>query len=270
MRMVMKYGLIGRRLGHSYSAGFFNRKFSEEGIAAGYSLFELDNLSALPALIEKLGNDLGGLNVTVPYKREVIPYLDSLSPFARQAQAVNVIAPQRDSYGRIVALKGFNSDIRGFLRAISALLPPESPEAFILGTGGAASAAALAFGRIGIEANFVSRHPEAPLPGGVSGRCISYGEFNTCALPQARVIVNATPCGMWPRTDAAPAIDYQRIAPGTLCFDMVYNPRETLFIRKAAQRGAVVSNGLAMLRYQAIAAWQIWTGVADDTPERDL
>lgn len=245
---MVEYGLIGRGIGHSFSANYFNTKFARECIAANYSLFDLSDITMLPTLLDSHPG-LKGLNVTSPYKRDVIKYLDSLSPEAEALGAVNVVEFQEDPDGGRI-LRGHNSDYGGFKKTLSEIGSEvrEAP-ALVLGTGGASSAVQLALKTEGIGFKVVSRHPE--------GEEISYDEAN-CLLPSCSLVVNATPVGMAPNVNAAPDIDYDRITPRHFFYDLIYNPSETQFLKRAAARGARVLNGLPMLLNQAELSWKIW------------
>ena len=244
----MLFGLLGRKLGHSWSAELFNTKFRREGIDARYELFELPEIDAFTELIEGHPN-LCGLNVTVPYKESVMRFLDSLAPEAEEVGAVNVIEFHREDSG--LRLRGNNSDLYGFREAYRPLLPKGDGLALFLGTGGASKAASAALRQLGKETVFVSRHPSAE-------GMISYGEIDSELMNDVQVIVNATPLGMWPKIDDAPAIPYSLLDSSKVCIDLVYNPKETLFMKRCAARGAQVANGETMLRLQAHRAWEIW------------
>ena len=241
------YGLIGKKIGHSFSADFFNKKFQKEGINNSYQLFPLESIELLPKLLET-HQDLEGLNVTIPYKVEVIPYLDDLSQDAKEMGAVNVIKISRKE-GKTF-LKGYNSDCIGFRESLKPMLRSDIQKALILGTGGASKAVAYALKQLGIEYTFVSRTPK-------DGQ-LSYKDLSQEIIKNHLLIVNTTPLGMFPDVDSYPSIPYQFLTPRHVCYDVVYNPLETSFMKKSAQEGAIVSNGLAMLKLQALLAWDIW------------
>ncbi len=238
------YGLIGKPLGHSFSADFFNKKFQDEGINESYKLFPLESIDLLPGLLAS-NPDLHGLNVTIPYKQAVIPFLNKLDKGAQEIGAVNVIKIYPDG-----SLKGFNSDAIGFHDSLLPLLKPHMKRALVLGTGGASKAVVYVLKNLGIEVKSVSRNP-------VEGQ-LSYKELTPEIMDDYHIIVNTTPLGMWPSVEAAPDIPYDYITSQHLCYDLVYNPEITTFMRKAAEHGATVKNGLEMLHGQAIAAWKIW------------
>ncbi len=238
------YGLIGKPLGHSFSATFFNKKFSEENIPECYNLFPLDSIEELPALL-KSHPDLKGLNVTIPYKQAVIPFLNSLSQEASEIGAVNVIKINKDG-----TLAGYNSDAIGFQTTISPLLKPHMKKALVLGTGGASKAVVYVLKKLGLEVQSVSRTAK----NGV----ISYSDLTPEVISAHHIIVNTTPLGMWPEVDNAPDIPYNLLTPLHLCYDLVYNPEVTSFMKRSEAYGATVKNGLDMLHGQALAAWEIW------------
>ena len=242
-----KYGIIGYPLGHSYSRGFFTDKFQKEGIDAQYLNFPIPSEDQLRKVVVE-NPELRGLNVTLPYKQAVIPMLDELSDEAREIGAVNVIRVRRKN--GIPFLKGFNSDIIGFMNSIRPLLKPNHRKALILGTGGASRAVRVGLERLGIDWTYVSRTP-------AKGR-YTYEELTPEILQDYQVVVNCSPVGMYPNKDACPAIPYEALTPGHLLFDVVYNPEETLFMKRGAEQGAVVKNGLEMLYLQAVASWEFW------------
>lgn len=238
-----KYGIIGYPLGHSFSRAFFTEKFQREHIDAEYVNFEIPSADMLPGIVQTNPN-LRGLNVTLPHKEAVIPMLDELSDEAKEIGAVNVI---RVRDGR---LKGFNSDIIGFMDSIRSLLKPWHQHALVLGTGGASRAIRVGLQRLGIEWTYVSRTP-AP------GR-LTYADLTSELMEHYQVIVNCSPVGMFPHVDACPDIPYQLLTGRHLLYDLVYNPQETLFLKRGAEHGAAVKNGLEMLHLQALASWHFW------------
>ena len=253
----MEFGLIGKVLGHSFSARYFNEKFDKEGIDARYELFPLENIGLFPGLVESHPL-LNGLNVTIPYKVEVIGYLDSLSEEAREIGAVNVIKFIRSGNG--LRLKGYNSDAYGFTESMKLVLASAGyevpgdglqPLALVLGTGGASRAVVWSMRRLGFCTQLVGRaHRED---------CLAYNELSPDIVYRAKVVVNCTPLGTSPDTNAAAPFPYQYLHAGQICFDLVYNPAETLFMKICKAHGCTVSNGLEMLRLQAVGAWKIWT-----------
>lgn len=241
------YGLIGHPLIHSFSKTYFNQKFEAENISAEYINFDIPEIDFLMEVIAEHHN-LNGLNVTIPYKELVIPYLDELDDAAREVGAVNVIKIIRDKDS--IKLKGFNSDIIGFTDSISPLLKPYHTSALILGTGGAAKAAAYSLKKLGMTVQFVSRHKTATT--------LVYEELTKQHFKESKVIVNTTPLGMYPNIDSCPDIPYRFLSDQHLCYDLIYNPDETLFMKEAKKFGAVTKNGLEMLLLQAFASYDIW------------
>lgn len=242
-----KYGLIGYPLGHSFSKSYFNEKFENEKIDAEYINFEIPTLDSLPEILAS-NPELKGLNVTIPYKEKVISYLDSISPEARAIGAVNVI--RVDHKGNNTFLKGFNSDVIGFTKSIEPLLERFHKKALILGTGGASKAINFGLKSLGLETVFVSRFER---PG-----TIQYSQITPYIIQEYNVIVNCTPCGMYPHIDECPQLPYDAITSKNLLYDLLYNPDETLFMKKGALHGATVKNGLEMLLLQAFASWEFW------------
>lgn len=242
-----KYGLIGHPLGHSFSKSYFNEKFENEGINAEYINFEIPTLDSLPEILAS-NPELKGLNVTIPYKEKVISYLDSISPEARAIGAVNVI--RVDHKGNDTYLKGFNSDVIGFTKSIEPLLERFHKKALILGTGGASKAVNFGLKSLGLETVFVSRFER---PG-----TIQYSQITPDIIQEYNVIVNCTPCGMYPHIDECPQLPYEAMTSKNILYDLLYNPDETLFMKKGAQHGATVKNGLEMLLLQAFASWEFW------------
>lgn len=244
-----KYGLIGYPLGHSFSESYFNQKFAAENIDAEYVNFEISHVSKILDIIEDEPN-LRGLNVTIPYKEKVIEYLDGLDlESAHKIGAVNVIKVIRQ--GKKVKLIGYNSDYIGFMQSIEAYLQPHHKKALILGTGGASKAVFFGLKELGIEATFVSRTPKDPT-------YLTYEQLTPEIMAEHTVIINTTPLGMYPKINVCPNIPYECITPKHLLYDLLYNPDETLFMKKGKEQGAEVKNGLEMLLLQAFAAWDIW------------
>lgn len=243
---MRRFGLIGRPLIHSASAAYFTEKFNREGLTdCEYALYELTSIADLPALLERTP-ELCGLNVTIPYKREVIPYLDAVSPEAQAIGAVNCI--RRTAEGR---LEGYNTDIAGLRSALNELLGSAEPEeALVLGTGGASQAVQYALSERGIPYALVSRDP-------AKGN-YTYDNLPCEAVEASRLIVNASPVGTYPAVDAAPRIPYAYVTPEHYLLDLVYNPPLTRFLAFGLQRGAHTLNGQVMFVEQAEASWRIW------------
>ena len=243
------YGLIGYPLSHSFSRRYFSEKFRREGIeGCRYELFPLENIKQFPALMSAHPN-LRGVNVTIPYKQQVMAYLDELEEGAAEVGAVNTI---KVNGGR---LAGYNTDVFGFEQSLLQFLEgngasPGGLQALILGTGGASKAVQYVLRKTGIGFRLVSRNKK-PGP-------LTYLELNETLVQNCRLIVNTTPLGMSPQTETCPEIPFQYIGPQHLLYDLVYNPEETKFMARGIQRGAAVHNGLEMLQLQAEKAWEIW------------
>jgi shikimate dehydrogenase len=243
-----KYGLIGYPLGHSFSISYFNQRFQDEGINAVYENYEIPTIEALDEVIN-LNPELKGLNVTIPYKEKVIPYLDSITPEARAIGAVNVIKVTHS--GKDVKLKGYNSDVIGFTKSIEPMLDKNwHKKALILGTGGASKAINFGLKHLGLETVFVSRY-ERP-------DTIQYQNITPEVVQEYNVIVNCTPIGMYPKTEECPLLPYEAMDSHTILYDLIYNPDETLFMKRGAQYGAQTKNGLEMLLLQAFSSWEFW------------
>lgn len=244
-----KYGLIGYPLKHSFSISYFNEKFESEHIDAQYVNFEIDKINKFTQIIDE-NPDLQGVNVTIPYKEQIIPYLDDLDKqTAKRIGAVNVVKIIRQS--KDVRLVGYNTDIIGFTRSIEPLIKSQHHKALILGTGGASKAVLCGLEDLGIESTFVSREKK-------SKEVLTYKELTPEIMDEYKVIVNCTPVGMYPLVDACPDIPYECLTPDHLLYDLLYNPDTTLFMKKGAEQGAVVKNGLEMLLLQAFSSWEIW------------
>ena len=243
-----KYGLIGYPLGHSFSISYFNQKFADEGIDARYENFEISSIDQLLEVLDKTPN-LKGLNVTIPYKERVMEYLDSIAPEAKAIGAVNVIRVTHEE--KKIKLKGFNSDVIGFTQSIEPMLDKKwHKKALILGTGGASKAINYGLKSLGLETVFVSRY-ERP-------DTIQYENVTPEVIKEYNVIVNCTPLGMYPHTDECPQLPYEAMDYHNILYDLIYNPDETLFMKRGLERGAEVKNGLEMLLLQAFASWEFW------------
>lgn len=244
------YGLIGRRLGHSYSAQFFNSHFRATGSSDVYKLFELSEISELPQLVATEPG-LRGLNVTVPYKEAVIPYLDALADSASGVGAVNCIEFRGDEETGRVRLIGHNTDVAGFRKMIEPLLPSlQHRRALVFGTGGASKGVCSVLREAHIWPLTVARRKG-------KGDML-YEEITPQALKEAALLVNATPLGMWPDTEGVVPIDFGMLTAHQICIDLVYNPGVTEFMKRAAEQGCFVKNGLEMLMTQAVEAAYIW------------
>lgn len=246
------YGLVGFPLKHSFSSIFFNRKFIQEGIDAEYLNFEIQDIVQMREII--LSNPyLCGLNVTIPYKEKVLPFLNEISPAAKRIGAVNVIKVERqpndiNSY----RLAGYNTDYIGFKQSIETLVLSQiHPKALILGTGGASKAVAQALEDLNIEWRSVSR------TGG--NNKFTYKDINARVLTEYKIVINCSPVGTFPQIEECPNIPYQYLTAEHLLYDLVYNPAESLFLKKGKARGAMIKNGAEMLELQALEAWRIWS-----------
>ncbi len=242
------YGLIGYPLTHSFSMNYFNNMFESEGIDAEYVNFEIPDIGDLMEVVAETP-ELSGLNVTIPYKEQVIPYMDEMDDEAAQIGAVNVIKIIRDKNGNL-RFKGFNSDVIGFQNSIAPLLNDKRSRALILGTGGASKAINRGLQNLGIDTVFVSRTAREGV--------LSYDQLTPEIMATHKVIVNTTPLGMYPHVDECPDIPYDCLTPYHLCYDLIYNPDTTKFMKESQARGAEVKNGLEMLLLQAFESWSIW------------
>lgn len=243
------YGLVGKCLSHSYSKVYFDEKIAKLGMDRHhYDLLEMPTPDKIRDVSVK--NNLSGFNVTIPYKESIIPYLDSIDYSANEIGAVNTVKVLRDADGSL-RLHGYNTDAPAFLDTLHPLLKPWHTDALILGTGGAAKAVAWALRQLGIGYLFVSRTPEQ------RPDSIGYSELKDSTQ---LLIVNATPVGMFPNVDASPWPYPDMLTQRHLCYDLIYNPSPTLFLRQAKQHEATIQDGLAMLHRQADLAFEIWEG----------
>lgn len=240
------FGIIGKPLEHSISITYFKKKFRAEQISADYRNFEIDSAEELKTILEENPN-LCGLNVTIPYKQDVIPMMDRLDESAAQVGAVNVIKVVRNE-GK-VELVGYNTDAIGFEESIAPLLEDRN-KALILGTGGVSKAVKYALDKLGVESKFVSRNSNFDILG--------YYELSPSVMDEYSILINCTPVGMWPDSDKCPDIPYAYISDKHLLYDVIYRPEETLFMKKGSQNGAIVKNGYEMWQRQADATWRIW------------
>lgn len=239
------YGLIGRNISHSFSAQYFNTKFEKEKISnAEYINFDIETISSFSDLLETNQN-IKGLNVTIPYKQAIIPYLDSLSKKAIKIGAVNTIKISKKG-----KLKGYNTDWYGFSKAIKPMLKPNHKNALILGTGGASKAIEFSLNKLGIPYILVSRTPQENV--------LTYKQLTREILEKHTLIINTTPLGTFPNTEYCPDIPYEFLTPNHIAFDLIYNPETTTFLKLASQKGAQIQNGHTMLKLQAEKAWKIW------------
>lgn len=243
---MRKFGLIGYPLTHSFSKKYFTAKFEREGIVGcQYDLYEISDISFLPDILNK-NPELEGINVTIPYKEKVIPFLDELDPACAAIGAVNCIHIKNGK------LKGFNTDYIGFRESLEDFLAGKRPSALVLGTGGASKAVVQALKDLGINFHMVSRKN--------ADNTFSYQDLkdNPAILSSHKLIINTTPLGTYPKTEEMPDIDPDQVSEGHHVYDLVYNPEKTFLMRSLEARGALVKNGLEMLELQAEAAWKIW------------
>lgn len=241
---MKRYGLIGRTLKHSFSKTYFTKKFADEGITnCVYDNFELAVINEFPQLLTKFP-DLKGLNITIPYKEEVIQYLTEKDAIVEAIGACNCIKIEGAN------CIGYNTDSIGFLHSLKPQLKPHHKKALVLGTGGASKAVRYSLEALGIEFQFVSRAK-------AEGQ-LTYDDVSADVLADHHLIINTTPLGMYPNVDAAPALNYEALTPKHFLFDLTYNPEKTKFLAEGEKRGAQISNGYQMLIEQAEAAWNIW------------
>ncbi len=247
---MKQYGLIGYPLTHSFSKKFFTEKFRDEGIGSSYDNFEISDISLFPGIIDN-NPGLVGLNVTIPYKEQVIPYLDELDEAAKEIGAVNTIKIIRK--GGAIFLKGFNSDTHGFESSLKPFLKDYHKKALILGTGGASKAIKYVLTKLGIE--YISASIEE-----LKENEIRYEDIDGEMINERLLIINATPLGTYPKVETFPPIPYEFIGGRHLLFDLVYNPAETKFLKFGREKGAATKNGHEMLINQALRSYEIWNG----------
>jgi shikimate dehydrogenase len=245
---MAKYGLIGYPLKHSFSKDFFNNMFASESIDSRYVNFEIEDVNDLKYIF-MANPDLQGLNVTLPHKVSVMPLLDEIDKEAALIGAVNVIVFKKGRFGKIKH-KGYNSDIIGFRKSIEPTLKAHHRKALILGTGGSSKAVFHGLKQLGVASTFVSRRAEK--------NSIRYEDISETIMEQYKIIVNTTPVGMYPKVNESPDIPYHLLTPDHLLYDLLYNPDETLFMKKGKEQGAMVKNGLEMLLLQAYASLELW------------
>jgi shikimate dehydrogenase len=247
-KVINKYGLIGFPLTHSFSKQFFTDKFKREKIDATYENFEIEEISRLTEIV-KANPLLSGLNVTIPYKEQVIPLLDELDKAAEKVGAVNTLKITR--MAQKIHLKGYNTDTLGFEVSLKPLLGEHHKRALILGTGGASKAIKYVLNKLGIE--YISASIEE-----LKENEIRYEEIDEKIMSERLLIINATPLGTFPKTDTFPPIPYKFISDKHLLYDLVYNPEMTRFMEMGKMKGAAVKNGLEMLEQQALKSYEIW------------
>lgn len=237
------FGLIGRSLEHSFSKDYFNEKFRVGDLDAIYKNFEFEKVEEIRPYIDKVDGIIG-LNVTIPYKEEIIPYLDEIEESAKEIGAVNTILIQNKKW------KGYNTDQYGFMTSLKPFLTNQHERALILGDGGASRAIRYALSKRSIASHVVSRE---------KGKAdLTYDELNNYVFEACKLIINTTPLGMFPKLDSFPEIPFEFIGEEHLVYDLIYNPEKTQFLAKAEEKGASIMNGLDMLKLQAEKAWEIW------------
>jgi len=241
----MKFGLVGKKLGHSFSQKYFTNKFNEEGIDASYQNFELEYIEDLANLFRI--EDLKGFNVTIPYKQSIISYLDYIYAAISSLNAINTVKLVKE--GNKIVKYGFNTDVYGFYHSLKPLLKSYHKKALILGTGGAAHAVAFVLEKLDINFQFVSRN---------SQKGLLYSEIDENLMSEYFLFVKTSPLGQFPNSNEKPELPYNRVTSKHLFYDLVYNPNETLFLKEAFKRGANIKNGLEMLHLQAEKAWEIF------------
>lgn len=240
-----RFGLLGRNISYSFSKGYFTEKFSDEVFTGNtYENFDIAEIKNFTELV-KNNPDLKGLNVTIPYKEQVIPFLDKLSKKATLIGAVNTIKFTKNG-----KLKGYNTDYYGFKKSLEPLLEPHHKKALILGTGGASKGVAFALDELGIPYTFVSREAKENI--------INYNLINATTFDNFQIIINCTPVGTSPNIEACPDLPYEFFTDKHIAYDLIYNPAETQFLKNAKERGATIKNGYDMLIFQAEKAWKIW------------
>ncbi len=240
-----QFGLLGKNISYSFSKKYFTDKFALGNLVdCVYDNFDIQTVEEFSEIITN-NPDLKGLNVTIPYKESVVPYLNKLSKNAAQIGAVNVIR-----FTKKGSLKGYNSDYYGFMKSLEPLLQPHHKKALIIGTGGAAKAVSFALGKLGILYTFVTREEKEGM--------IDYDRINATTFDNYQIIINCTPVGTSPNTKEFPPIPYNYFTKNHIAFDLIYNPEETQFLKKSKKKGAITKNGYEMLVLQAEKAWKIW------------
>lgn len=239
-----KFGLVGKTLGHSFSKSYFEEKFKREGLNHTFENFELPVIEEIQHVFSI--SDLVGFSVTIPYKEQIIPFLDSLSEEAKAIGAVNCVHLSADGQKT-----GYNTDAFGFHQMIKPFLTNEHERAIILGTGGASKAVAYVLKNIGLDVLWISRNPG-------NDKEFRYEAINEYMLRACKVVVNCTPVGTFPNVDDCVPFPFEFLTESHLCIDLIYNPEETSFLRESRLKGATTLNGLSMLKEQANKAWNIW------------
>ena len=241
-----KLGLLGRNISYSFSRNYFKVKFEKEQITnITYENFDIDDISKFPSIIKNT-KGLKGLNVTIPYKQVVMPYLDDIDDTAKEIGAVNTIKIEKNG-----KLTGYNTDCYGFEESLKPYLKPHHKTVLILGTGGASKAIAYVLKKLGLSFHYVSRTPSAEVD-------FTYADLNETIIKQHDIIINCTPLGTFPNIENCPDIPYHAITNNHILYDLIYNPAETTFLKKGKEKNAITINGLKMLELQAEKSWSIW------------
>jgi shikimate dehydrogenase len=243
---MSKFGLIGKHIDYSFSKSYFTKKFENEGLPHSYQNFDINTIEEFPKIIKSISN-LKGLNVTIPYKEVIMPFLDKLDETANIIGAVNTIKLTKK--GKLI---GYNTDYYGFKKSIIPYLKPNHKKALILGTGGASKAIAYALKQLGITHSYVSRASS-------NAANYTYDTLSEAIIKEHQIIINCTPLGTHPNVNDYPKIPYDAISKTHILFDLIYNPQETKFLSIGKQKGATICNGLNMLELQAEKAWEIWS-----------
>lgn len=239
-----KYGLIGKKISYSFSENYFSKKFIKYNIQnCSYRNFDLENINELNRVLQD--PNIKGLNITIPYKEQVVKYLDKIDNNAKLIGAINTIKVNNDN-----SITGYNTDYIGFIKSIEPYLNSNYKKALILGTGGASKAIAFGLKKLNIESKKVSREK-------IKGDMV-YEELNSKKINEYKIIINTTPLGTFPNTENYPNIPYKYITKDHICYDLIYNPDETIFLKKSKKNGAIIINGLKMLEIQAEESWKIW------------
>lgn len=245
-KIMPKFGLLGRHISYSFSKAHFTKKFENEGLPFSYENFDIDTISEFPSIL-KNNPDLVGLNVTIPYKEQIIPFLDKLDIKTKDIGAVNTISISKSG-----KLTGYNTDCYGFKKSIIPFLKPHHKNALILGTGGASKAVAYTLKELNINYEYVSRTPNALSK-------FTYSNLTESIINSYQIIINCTPIGTHPNINDCPNIPYNGISKDHLLYDLIYNPLQTKFLALGESKGAITCNGLKMLEFQAEKAWEIWS-----------
>jgi shikimate dehydrogenase len=241
---MAKFGLLGKDISYSFSRSYFSKKFETENLKHKYVNFDLESINLFTNIFNE-NPDIKGLNVTIPYKEAVIPFLDKLNKKANNIGAVNTI--KITNKGKLV---GYNTDYYGFKNSLKPLLKKTHKKALILGTGGASKAIAYALNKLDITYKFVSRQPNIDQ--------LAYNNLDANTINEHQIIINCTPLGTFPNVDVCPDIPYNAITSEHILYDLIYNPSETKFLTKGKEKGAIIINGLKMLEFQAEKSWKIW------------